>query len=73
MVRRRKCSIRVIAVLGEGISFKGQVCSKIDFSRDEGSRRLGLLKMSVKKVSKNITNGRFESWGLYYSCNVRYP
>ena len=31
MVRWGKCSMRVIAVLGEEISLEGQVCSKIDF------------------------------------------
>ena len=73
MVRRGKCSKRVIAVLGEGISLEGQVCSKIDFSGDEGSCHLGLLKTSEKKVSENIADRRFESWGLYYSFNAHYP
>ena len=41
MVRRRKCSMRVIAVLGEGISLEGQVCSNIDFSGNECSCHLG--------------------------------
>ena len=68
-----KCSMRVIAVLSEDISLEGQVCSKTDFSGDEGSRDLGLLKTSEKKVSENIADRRFESWGLYYSFNVHYP
>ena len=41
--------MRVIAVLGEGISLEDQVCSEIDFSGNEGSRRLGLLETSEKK------------------------
>ena len=41
--------MRVIAVLGEGISLEGQVCSKIVFPGNEGSRRLGLRKTSEKK------------------------
>ena len=49
VVRWGKCSMRVIAVLGERISLKGQVCSKIDFSENEGSCRVSLLKMSEKK------------------------
>ena len=65
--------MRVIAVLSEDISLEGQVCSKTDFSGDEGSRDLGLLKTSEKKVSENIADRRFESWGLYYSFNVHYP
>ena len=62
--------MRVLAVLGEGISLERQVCSKIDYSGDEGSRHLGLLKTSEKKVSENIADRRFESCGLYYSFNV---
>ena len=49
MVRRRKCSMTVIAVLGEGISLEGQVCSKIDFSGNKGYRRLGFIKDERKK------------------------
>ena len=32
--------MRVIAVIDGGISLEGQVCSKIDFSGDEGARHL---------------------------------
>ena len=49
LVRRRKCSMSVIAVLGEGISLEGQVCSKIDFFGNEGSRRLGFTKDDREK------------------------
>ena len=65
--------MRVIAVLGEGISLESKVCSNIVFSANEGSCRLGLRKTSEKKVLENIADRRFESWGLYYSCNVFYP
>ena len=44
MVRREKCSMRVIAVIDGGISLEGQVGSKIDFSGDEGARHLVFTK-----------------------------
>ena len=69
-----KCMMRVIAILEEAISLEGQVCSKIDFSGDEGSYYLGLLKTSVvKNFGKNIADTRFESLGLYHSRDVCYP
>ena len=49
MVRRRKWPIRVIAVLGKGISLEGQVCSEIDFSGDEGYCHLGFTKDEREK------------------------
>ena len=54
---RRKCSMRVNAILGEGISLESQVC------RFEGPRRSGLLKTNEKKSpipSENIADTRFE-------------
>ena len=60
------------AVLREGLS-KVNFVAKLFFPENEGSRRLGLRKTSEKKVSENIADRRFESWGLYYSCNVHYP
>ena len=54
MVRRRKCSVSVIAVLGEGISLEGQVCSKFDFSGNENSRRLGFTQDEREKKSWKI-------------------
>ena len=57
MVRRGKCSMRMIAVLDEGIPLERQVCSKIDFSGDEDSCQSRLLKTSKKKSRKILQIG----------------
>ena len=63
IVRIRKCSIRVNAVLGEGISIEGQVCSKIDFSGNEGSCHLGFTKDERKKSFGKYPKYAFRIFG----------
>ena len=57
--------MRVITVLGEGISLEGQVCSKIDFSGNDGSRRLGFTKDEREKKSWNISQIGVSNLGDY--------
>ena len=57
--------MRVIAVLGKGISLEGQVCSKVDFSGNEGSRRLGFTKDKREKMSWKILQVGVSNHGDY--------
>ena len=73
MVRRGKCLIRVITVLDEGISLEHKFVVKLTFLEMKVLVAWVYERRARKKVLENIADRRFESGGLYYSCNVHYP